>query len=81
MAPHREPWVRTTLSFALVLGMLTGCAPTFDKGRKSQDEFDSDHAQCLQENSTKTSARYGPSRHTDWNEYARCMSSKGHSSR
>ena len=67
--------------FALVLGIFTSCAPTFEKDGRSQEEFDRDHAQCIQGNSLKTAARYGPNRHTDWSAYARCMESRGYAAR
>ncbi len=69
---------RTSLSFALLVSVLMGCAPTFATGGKSQEEFDRDHAECLAQSSTKTAARYGPSHHTDWKNYTLCMSSKGY---
>ncbi len=81
MSPSRTSRGRVTLFVALVLGSLTGCAPTFNKDGKSQEEFDRDNAQCIQESSTTTAARYGASHHTDWDAYARCMSTKGYSRR
>ncbi len=66
------------LFLALTLSMCVSCAPTFEKGGKSQEEFDLDSAQCLQNNSSRTAARYGPSHHVDWTGYATCMSAKGY---
>lgn len=81
MRLDQKPWIKTMLFVTLVVGFLTSCAPRFDKGGKSQDEFDRDQAYCLQENTTKTAARYGPSRRTDWSSYALCMASKGYTRR
>lgn len=81
MGSDRGSRLQATLLFSLVLGILTSCAPTFDMGAKSREEFDRDNAQCIQENSTITAARYGASRHTDWDAYALCMGSKGYSRR
>ena len=70
--------MRAVVSVALILSMCAGCAPAFDRGAKPQQEFDRDNAQCLEENTTKSAARYGPSRHTNWDSYALCMTSKGY---
>jgi hypothetical protein len=69
------------LCLALLLSIVTSCAPAFDRGSKSPEDFEHDDAQCLQQNSTKTAARYGASHHTDWNGYALCMGAKGYSRR
>ena len=66
------------MSTALVLAIVAGCTPAFDRGAKSQEEFDRDNTQCLDDNTSKTAARYGSNRHTDWKNYAQCMSSKGY---
>jgi len=66
------------LAIAFVLAVVTGRAPSFDRAGKSQAEFDGDDAQCLEANTRKTAARYGPSLHTDWANYAQCMSSRGY---
>ena len=66
------------VSVSLVVGIVGGCTPAFDRGARTQEEFDRDNAQCLDENTRKTAARYGSNRHTDWDNYARCMSSKGY---
>jgi hypothetical protein len=70
--------MKIALAIAFVLAVVTGCAPSFDRAGKSQAEFDGDDAQCLEENTRKTAARYGPSRRTDWTNYAQCMSSHGY---
>jgi hypothetical protein len=76
--PFRTGRVKASLFLALTLGMFVSCAPTFEKGGRSQEEFDLDSAQCLQDNSSRTAARYGPSHHVDWTGYAACMSAKGY---
>jgi len=70
--------MKIALAIAFALTVLTACAPSFDRAGKSQAEFDRDDAQCLEENTRKTGARYGPSRRTDWTNYAQCMSSRGY---
>lgn len=72
---------RALLFLILAVIFLISCAPAFNRGDKSQEEFDRDSTQCLEENTTKTAARYGPSRYTNWNNYVQCMSSKGYSNR
>ena len=81
MTWHAALRVRAAVVAALALEFLTSCAPVFDKGSKSQEEFDRDSTECLEENTTRTAARYGPSRHTDWRGYASCMTSKGYRAR
>jgi len=76
--PSNTTQMKIALAIAFVLAVVTGCAPSFDRAGKSQAEFDGDDAQCLEENTRKTPARYGPSRHTDWTNYAECMSSRGY---
>jgi hypothetical protein len=66
------------MSVVLVIVILAGCTPAFEKGAKTQEEFDRDNGQCLDENTRKTAVRYGSNRRTDWNSYAKCMSSKGY---
>ena len=65
----------------IAAGLLTSCAPRFDRDGKSQEEFERDCAQCLLESTTKTAARYGTSQRTNWANYAACMSAKGYPGR
>jgi hypothetical protein len=76
--PLRTGHLKASVCIALTLGMCVSCAPTFERGAKSQEELDLDSAQCLQDPSTKTAARYGSSHHTDWTGYAACMNAKGY---
>jgi len=65
---------------AAALGAFAGCAPKFDRGAKTTEEFTTDRTTCLEQHTAKTAARYGPSRRTDWDDYARCMTDKGYRS-
>ncbi len=76
--PFRTGRVKASLFLALTLSMCVSCAPTFEKGGRSQEESDLHSAQCLQDNSSRTAARYGPSHHVDWTGYAARMSAKGY---
>jgi hypothetical protein len=71
----RHAVARATI-IAAALGAIVGCAPKFDRGAKTSEEFTRDHTTCLEQHTAKTAARYGPSRRTDWDDYARCMTDK-----
>jgi hypothetical protein len=69
---------KALLFWAFAFGMCVSCTPTFERGGKSQEQFDRDSAECRQDNTRRTAARYGPSHHADWTGYAACMNARGY---